>query len=326
MTAFRTATRTVLAFLCLLALASIVNAQMTENTESTRSQKDMSILSCAGYIRFERLQSSGEIVGAEGEPERHTFTEGNVVFLNVGANQGIKEGQQFSIIRPRGDVKGVHKQKSGYLGTYVQELGHLQVFKVREQTSLAQITFSCDSILLGDLIAPIRERKPLPPVTGELDRFAEPTGKKNGRLMMAHDAHEMLTRNDVVYIDLGSEDGVKPGDVLTIYRELGTGTVTFVDNEESARGRSYGFQSDSYRGGGFGLQAQRAKDSTRFVNSPGRYSHNPITTREIKRHRPLMPRKILGEMVIIDLQTRTATAVITKAISDVHTGDWVELR
>jgi hypothetical protein len=39
-----------------------------------------------------------------------------------------------------------------------------------------------------------------------------------------------------------------------------------------------------------------------------------------------MPRKIVGEMVIIDVQTRTATAIITRTVGEVHTGDWVEIQ
>lgn len=327
MPTFQSVKYIVLPTLCLLTFASAIQAQTsTAQVEQLRGLKDMSTLSCAGYIRLERLQKSAEIVGAEGEPQQHSFAEGDVVFLNAGAEHGIKEGQQFSIIRPRGDVKGVYREKSGFLGRYVQELGLLQIFKVHGSTSLAQITFSCDTVLLGDLVAPIRYRDPIPPGSLSIDRFAAPSGKQNGRLMMAKDAREMVTKNDVVYIDLGSEDGVKPGDFLTIYRDLGTGTVTTVDNEEGARGRATGFQSDSYRGGGFGIQAQRAKDSTAFVNAPGRYSYRPITTREIKRHRPAMPRQVLGEMVIIDIQTRTATALITNAIAEVHTGDWVEIK
>jgi hypothetical protein len=144
--------------------------------------------------------------------------------------------------------------------------------------------------------------------------------------MMAHDGHETLTRNAVVYIDLGSEDKIKTGDYLTIYRKLEKGDLTRIDNEENARGRATGFQSDRYRGGGLSIQAQRAQDSTGFVNSEGRYRYRPITTKQIKRKRPAMPRKIVGEMVIIDVQTRTATAIITRAVMEVHTGDWVELQ
>ena len=92
------------------------------------------------------------------------------------------------------------------------------------------------------------------------------------------------------------------------------------------RNRTAGFQSDRYRGGGFSNQGMRAKDSSRFAEADGRYNHNPLTTREIKKHRPLMPRKIVGEMVIIDVQTRTATAIITRTVGEVHTGDWVEIQ
>jgi hypothetical protein len=268
-----------------------------------------------------------EIVGAEEEQEQRTYADGDIVYLNAGSQQGIKEGQNFQIIRPRGDVKGVHKQKRGFLGTYIQEIGQLQVFKVRENTSAAQITFTCDAALLGDLLAPVPDREsPLQRAEEDLDRFADPTGKQNGILMMAKDSREMVTRNDIVYIDLGSEDQIKRGDYLTIYRPLGTGNVTRVDNEEMARNRATGFQSNRYHGGGFSNQATRAKDSTAFRNTEGRYRYKPITSREVKRHRPLMPRKIVGELVIIDVQTRTATAIITRVASEVHTGDWVEIQ
>jgi hypothetical protein len=177
------------------------------------------------------------------------------------------------------------------------------------------------------LLAPIPDREsPLQRAEGDLDRFADPTGKQNGILMMAKDSREMVTRNDIVYIDLGSEDQIKRGDYLTIYRPLGTGNVTRVDNEEMARNRATGFQSNRYHGGGFSNQATRAKDSTAFRDTEGRYRYKPITSREVKRHRPLMPRKIVGELVIIDVQTRTATAIITRVASEVHTGDWVEIQ
>jgi len=144
--------------------------------------------------------------------------------------------------------------------------------------------------------------------------------------MMAKDNREMVTRNDIVYIDLGSEDQIKTGDYLTVYRPLGTGNITRFDNEEMARNRATGFQSDRFRGGGIGNQANRAKDKTAFVDADGRYRYRPITTREVKRHRPLMPRKIVGEIVVIDVQMRTATAIITRVAGEVHTGDWVEIQ
>ena len=320
---------------CLLALGFTANAQSPTPTPTLTlpplhgpaTVAGKSSLFCAGYIRYQKLPHMPEIVGAEEEQEQRTYADGDVVYLNAGSRQGIQEGQTFQIIRPRGTVKGVHKHKKGFLGIYVQEVGQLQVFKVRENTAAAQITFSCDAAMLGDLLAPLPDRQsPLQRAEQNLDRFEDPTGKQTGYLMMAKNNREMVTRNDVVYIDLGGEDQIKQGDYLTIYRPLGTGNLTRVDNEEMARNRATGFQGDRFRGGGFSNQATRAKDSTGFVNSEGRYRHRPITSREIKSHRPLMPRKIVGEMVVIDVQTRTATAIITRVASEVHTGDLVEIQ
>jgi len=315
---------------CLLAFAFNVNAQsptiITPSTSPT-TLAGKTTLFCAGYIRHQKLPHMPEIVGAEEEQEQRSYAYGDVVYLNAGSQQGIKEGQTFQIIRPRGTVKGVHKEKKGFLGIYIQEIGQLQVFKVRENTAAAQITFTCDPALLGDLLAPVPDREsPAQRTVESLDRFADPSGKQTGRLIMARNYREMVTRSDVVYIDLGGEDQIKRGDYLTIYRPLGTGNVTRIDNEEIARNRATGFQSNRFRGGGFSSQGSRAKDSTAFVNSEGRYRHRPITSKEVKDHRPPMPRKIVGEMVVIDVQSRTATAVITRAAAEVHTGDWVEIQ
>ena len=322
-------------FACLFALPLAANAQTPAPTPQmilpTAAQPARvageTALFCAGYIRYQRFRETPQIVGAEEEQEQRTFSDGDIVYLNAGSRHGVKEGQNFQIIRPRGDVKGVYRQKKGFLGTYVQEVGQLQVFKVHEETSAARITFTCDAALLGDLLVdiPVRE-SPLQRPEGNLDRFADPTNKAFGRLMMARDNRELLTKNDIVYIDLGGEDQVKRGDYLTIFRPLGTGNVTRVDNEEMARNRATGFQSDRYRGGGMSNQATRAKDETAFVNANGRYRYRPITTREVKKARPDMPRKIVGEMVIIEVQSRTATAIITRVASEVHTGDWVEIQ
>lgn len=321
--------------LCLLAFAFTANAQaptptpqvQMPSTAPAQRVAGMSNLYCAGTIRYQPLPKMPEIVGAEEEQEMANFVDGEVVFLNAGSTQGIKEGQQFQIIRPRGDVKGVHKQKLGFLGTYVQDIGQLEVFKVLENTAIAKINFTCDPALLGDLLEPVPFREsPIQTSFANVDRFADPSGKQTGRLMMAKANREMVTRNDVVYIDLGAEDQLKSGDVLTIYRPVGTGNITRVDNEENARNRATGFQSDRFRGGGISSLGSRAKDETALVDADGRYRYRPITSKEVKKLRPLMPRKIVGEMVVIDVQTRTATAVITRVVGEVHTGDWVEIQ
>jgi hypothetical protein len=282
-------------------------------------------LYCAGFIQYVPAPINPEIVGGEQEQEKRRYAQGDYVFINVGSQQGIKVGQDFAIVRPRGQLTSKFSVKKGWLGVYMQELGNLRVVDVKDRSSVAVITNSCETILLGDLLRQVNNRVS-PPQREEvtLDRFADPSGKQRGRIVLARDGREMVSRNQIVYIDLGAEDNIKAGDYFTIYRPAGTGNLDRIENEEIAHSQMNGFESDRYQGGKFSNQSQRTKD---FTNTPGLFFKNePVTTHEVRRHRPPVPRKIVGEMVILNVQTRTATAIITRVAQEVHTGDFVELQ
>ena len=149
----------------------------------------------------------------------------------------------------------------------------------------------------------------------------DPNSKPLGRIVMARDSREMISLEQVVYIDLGAEDNVRVGDRLTVYRPVGKGGVTHFREEEVTPAASYGFESEAYRGGRFSNQAPRVQNP----NNNGIYG--PIqTTAKVKRQRPRLPRKNVGEMVVLNVQRRTATAIITRAVQEVHTGDYVEVK
>jgi hypothetical protein len=279
-------------------------------------------LSCAGYIEYAPNYSGFEVVGAEQEQEQTTFSTGNVVFINAGSQQGVRVGQEFQVVRPRGQFTTKLTRKSGWLGVYTQEVGRLRVTVVKERMSVAVVANSCETILLGDLLRGVPYRVS-PPVgeTADLDRFADPTGKQNGRIVLAREAREMISRHQIVYIDLGTEDNLKEGDRLTVYRPAGTGNISRFRDEEVTPTASYGFESERYRGGQFSIKSQR-------VQNPNQNGiHGPMTTTpKIKRRRPPMPRKIVGEIVVLNVQARTATAVITRVAQEIHTGDFVEVK
>ena len=279
-------------------------------------------LSCAGYIQYAPNYSGLEIVGAEQEQEKTTFGAGELVFINAGSQRGVQVGQEFQVVRPRGQFTTKLTRKSGWLGVYTQEIGRLRVTVVKERMSVARVTNSCDMILLGDLLRDVPYRvSPPAGESGDLDRFAEPTGKQNGRIVLARDAREMISRHQIVYIDLGTEDNVKQGDMLTVYRPAGTGNISRFRDEAVTPTANYGFESERYRGGKFSIKSQRVEDPDRTG------IHGPmVTTPKVKRRRPPMPRKIVGEMVVLDVQARTATAVITRVAQEIHTGDFVEVK
>ena len=275
-------------------------------------------LYCAGYIQNQPVNSNIEIVGGEQEQEQRVYSDRNLIYINAGAQQGIKEDDRFIVTRPRGGFRSPFSDK-GRLGIFTQEVGIVRVMTVKPQISIVQVENACETILLGDLLVPFQVRTAPDAVERPaFDRFRDSSGKATGRIVLARDGRETVSRDQIVYLDLGAEDNVKSGDYLTIFRPLGDGSITKRNQTETAKPTDYGFESKEFRGGKFSNQAPRQKG----VNADG----GIVTTPNAKTRRPSGLRKIVGEVVIINVQQRTATAVITRTAQEIHTGDYVELQ
>src|SRR4030095_1140776 len=211
----------VLTGLCLLMLSN-TQAQTAESQEhrgptviaSIRSYERLAAgrtnMQCAGYFRMPGLKNLPRIVGGEQEQEKTIYASGDLVYIDAGQRQGVREGQEFHIVRPRGEPARVFRQKKGYLGVYVQEVGELRVIRVKESFSVAQVTYSCDTALLGDFLTGLLARS-APDVSWgrSLDRFAEPSSKPIGRVLMSREGKELVAVGDIIYVDLGVEDSLK---------------------------------------------------------------------------------------------------------------------
>jgi len=315
-------------FFVLVILTTAATAQNPRTTPTprlivTQDERKMPVagsnnLYCAGYVETADVNTANEIVGAEDEQEQNIYAQGDNVYISLGANRGVKVGDMFSVIRPRGRVETRWSRK-GNLGFYVQEVGAVEVINVKAEVSVARVVSSCDNLLLGDLLqqTPIRT-SPLFEKRPRLDVFADSSGKTAGRIFMARDGRELIGREQIVYIDLGTEDSVKVGDYLTIFRRLGGGNLFENDEDESVSAREDGFQSRVYRGGKFSNQAPRKSGS----RATGRI----VTTEDAKEGRPNNLRKVVGELVILNVKEKTATAIITRTAQEIHTGDRVELQ
>lgn len=273
---------------------------------------------CAGYVQRAPVNTSNKIVGAYNEQDGHIFAQDDYLYVSMGANKGVQVGDKFAVIRPRGRVETKWTKKDDNLGFYVQEVGSVEVVRVNQEVSVVRVKMSCDNLLLGDLLEPFQKRT-APEFTNRpaLDIFGEPTGKASGRIFMARDKQEMLGREQIVYIDLGAEDNVKAGDYLTVFRPLGKGNIFTKVTDESVSARDEGFQSETYRGGKFSNQAARKRGET----ARGKVE----TTASAKEGRPAI-RKVVGEVVILNVKEKTATAMVVRNTQEIHTGDYVELQ
>jgi hypothetical protein len=277
---------------------------------------DRNNLYCAGYVQRAPINTGTRLIGAVEEQDGFMYAQGDEVYVNAGADKGVQVGATWAVVRPRGEVSTRWSRK-GDLGYYVQEVGSVEIIRVKQNHSVARIKVSCDNFLLGDLVLPWSNRtSPAYVARPMLDRFADPSGKAVGRLFMGRDSQEMISRDQIVYVDLGAEDRVQVGDYLTIFRPLGKGNL-HSGPPESVSARDSGFRSLTYRGDKFSNQAARKSGD----QAGGRV----VTTERAKDGRPDI-RKVVGEGVILNVRERTATVVITRTAQEIHTGDWVEVQ
>jgi hypothetical protein len=263
---------------------------------------------CTGYITESTLWPDAMVIGGEKENFQYMFSQGDIVFMNQGREEGVRSGAVYYIIRPLGKFKHPFDKKKK-LGTYVREIGMLRVIQVNDKTSTAQVTISCDQVRLGDLLKPYEEKLAPEPRAGEpLILHGDSTGDIAGQIVMARDYKEYVAANDIVYIDLGERQGVKEGDYFTIYHKITPKreNIGRYPDDKIDQWRSGGYESGHWRGGDYSQEAV-TKERKKILND-----------------RPKIPRKVLGEMIVLKVEKGTAVALITRTVGEVNIGDRVE--
>lgn len=299
------------------------SAQPTVNPGQTIYQRPMAVaernnLYCAGFVQTGPINTTMQLVGGHEEQEQYVYSENNFVYINAGSGGRLNVGDVLAVVRPRGKVSTKWSNKDN-LGFYVQEVGAVEIIRVKQDYYVARVKTSCDNFLLGDLVQPVPARtSPIYRDRPALDRFADSNGKATGRLFMARDNQEMVTRDQIVYVDLGAEDNVQVGDILTVFRPLGKGNLLMPNERETVQNSSYGFESDKYKGEEFSNQAPRRDGEQAKGGS--------VSQREAKSKRPAGIRKVVGELVILNVKERTATAVVVRTGQEIQTGDWVQIQ
>ena len=315
----RLVVRIAASFFALFVVISTASGQVASYTKRPLPIAERNNLYCAGYVQTAPVNTSMQIVGGQEEQEQYAFSQNNAIYINAGSKSNLKEGDVLTVFRPRGKVSNKISEKSGNLGFYVQEVGAVELIRVKEDHSIAKVKVSCDNFMFGDLVEPATGRtSPLFKERLPLDRYADPSGKAVGKLFLTREAGELITRDNIVYVDLGAEDNVKVGDYLTVFRKLGKGNLFHPGEGESVQNSSSGFASDHFGGTTFSNQAPRrggdkgqggAKDQS-----------------DAKSDRPKELRKVVGELVVLNVKERTATAVVVRTGQEIQPGDYVEIQ
>jgi len=261
---------------------------------------------CAGFINRQSLPDANYVAGGLQTPSTTKFVRGDVVYLK---GQGYTPGAEYEIIRALRDINEYEmfpgqKKLLKATGQPYEEVGRVRIIDTRSKAAVAQIEYSCDPINPGDTAIPFAEKTMVPfhaPL--RFDRFL-PTGSKvSGRVVMGKDFDSTLGTGQKVYFNVGTNQGVKVGDYFRAVRNYDADLHDPVD-------------SLSFRAS---VSEDTQKKQPSFDPGLWERGNGPVI------HVRDLPRRAVGEIVVIGTTPTTATGMIVFAMEDVHAGDNVEL-
>jgi hypothetical protein len=262
-------------------------------------------LYCAGFISKQILPDANFIAGGLQTPTTTKFTRGDLIYLH---GTGYTAGAEYEIIRALKDLNEYEmypgqKKLLKETGQPYEEVGRVKIVDTRSKTAIGQIEYSCDGINPGDTAIPFAEKQQVTFHTPiRFDRFLPSSHKTSGKIVMGKDFDSELGTGQKVYINLGSNQGVKIGD---FYRATRSYEADLNDPVDS-----------------LSFKAAIAEDTQKKTPSIDPTMLTRTNGPEI--HVRDLPRRAVGEIVIIGVTNTTATGMIVFALEDVHAGDGVE--
>jgi hypothetical protein len=261
---------------------------------------------CAGFLTKQRVPNANFVAGGLHTPNTTKFVNDEMIYL---AGSGYQTGQQYTILR---ELRNPNKNElfagqQGLIkaaGQPYAELGRVRIIDTRSKSAIAHVEFSCEPIVPGDIAVPFAEKAAVsfhPPM--RFDRFAPANGKVSGRIVMAKDFDSEVGTGMKVYMNVGASQGLKVGDYLRAVRPYERDLKDPVDS--------------------LSFKASSVEDTQK--ESPSYEPKFLTRTKGAAIHVADLPRRAVGEIVVLSTTDTTATGMIVFALEDVYVGDNVEL-
>jgi hypothetical protein len=263
-------------------------------------------LACAGFISKQLVPNANFVAGDLYTPSVTKNSNGEVVYL---AGKGYEVGQKYTIVRELRDPNryeifaGQHAMLKT-MGQPYSEIARVRIIDTRSKMAIAEIEMSCDPVNPGDFVIPYVEKSAIsfhPPL--RFDRFLPSNGKLTGRIAMARDFDSEIGPGVKVYLNVGSNQGVKPGDYFRAVRSY--------EADQHDPTESLSFKASTNED----TQLHQAAIDPTFLTKTG----GPVI------HVRDLPRRAVGEIAIISTTPTTSTGMVVFALESVHLGDAVEI-
>jgi len=182
----------------------------TDDLAEVAIERTYTVLGSEGFILETGSLPAGVIISLHNN--RNIAGDDDIVYTDIGRERAVKGGEKFAVYRVDGTVS--HPVSNEILGTKITPLGTIQLTDLEKKASRAIIIKTNQEITPGSYLMPARENKrreiPLKMSVREL----------KGYIVDSYSGSSIIAAGDIVYIDLGSEHGAEPGNMLYVVRDV----------------------------------------------------------------------------------------------------------
>jgi hypothetical protein len=238
-----------------------------------------------GYIGDPKRDVWGELVGAR--EDQMLLSEGNHVYMTIRPGVDVREGQELTIFRsarkPQ-SVKGSRRPP----GEIVAIKGTVRVdhWDPKNRIARGRIVESVDVIERGAKIGPVGRRfDVVPPRANQVSIWA--------RVLTGVYPHVFHGQNQIVFLDKGSEDGLRTGNTLIVVRKGDTWRRSLRTTAGAAKDRV-------------------VMDSPRSVD---------VETTPLRGDEDKFPPEAIAELRILRTEKFSSVALVTESSREIIAGD-----
>jgi len=153
---------------------------------------------------------------------RIMFGPGDALIISAGTIQGVQPGQRYFVRRAVNDASMKQPKVGALYG--VHTAGWVTIVDAKDTMSVATVTHACDGVLEGDFLEPF-----VAPVLPSAALNGTPDYAHPGRIVLADERRQTGYPGLVMLMNRGSDDGVRAGQALSIYRETLNGQGPIID-------------------------------------------------------------------------------------------------
>ncbi len=164
-----------------------------------------------GFVTNREVEESGKLYGSFAESALLTYADR--IYVRFG-KKAPRMGETYLVFRRGGEV--IHPVTRDPIGYMTEILAEVKVIRIdKDNSATVLISKQYDEVVRGDLVGPINE----PVVRAVAPR---PNERDVKDIFVVSDVRRyptMLGENSLAIMDKGSDDGVKLGNVFTVYRQ-----------------------------------------------------------------------------------------------------------